>query len=117
MRTLLAVILGLLFAAGDASIASQLRASFQAISVASGVHGGQARTLNGARGETGYFWKHVNMDCDAAGLLLLQLAFDGVLDLVVVHEALHFFHDFAVARDEEAGGIPEQAAKLVRNRV
>ena len=30
---------------------------------------------------------------------------------------MHFFRDLAVARDKEAGGIPEQAAKLVSDGV
>src|SRR5713226_7211676 len=43
----------------------------------------------------------------------LELRFDGFGDIVVTGKALEFFNDFAVATDEEAGGISEQAAELV----
>src|SRR5260221_625219 len=46
-------------------------------------------------------------------LTLLQLRFDSFGDVVETGEALEFFDDFAVATDEEASGITEQAAELV----
>src|SRR6201984_1790261 len=49
----------------------------------------------------------------ALKLAALQLGFDRFGDFLVVDEALCFFHDFAVAGDEEAGGIAEQPAELV----
>jgi len=42
----------------------------------------------------------------------LQLGFDGFGDVVETGEALEFLDDFAVATDEEAGGISEQAPNL-----
>src|SRR5260370_31419133 len=46
-------------------------------------------------------------------LTLLQLRFDGFGDVVETGEALEFLDDFAVATDEKAGWITEQAAELV----
>src|SRR5258707_15636723 len=46
-------------------------------------------------------------------LTLLQLRFDSFGDVVETGEALEFLDDFAVATDEEAGGISEQAAEFV----
>src|SRR5713226_626526 len=43
----------------------------------------------------------------------LQLRFDGFGDVVETGEALEFLHHFAVAIDEEAGGITEKAAEFV----
>src|SRR5260370_26907992 len=46
-------------------------------------------------------------------LTLLQLRLDSFGDVVETGEALEFLDDFAVATDEEASGITEQAAELV----
>src|SRR5258708_5045037 len=46
-------------------------------------------------------------------LTLLQLRFDGFGEVVETGEALEFLDDFAVATDEKAGWITEQAAELV----
>src|SRR5216684_4833392 len=43
----------------------------------------------------------------------LQLRLDGFGDVVETGEALELLDDFAVATDEEAGGISEKAAELV----
>src|SRR5213080_1670065 len=47
----------------------------------------------------------------------LQLGLDRFADFLIVDEALCLFHDFAVAGDEEAGGISEQPSELVCYRV
>src|SRR5438046_9479294 len=43
----------------------------------------------------------------------LQLRFDGFGKFLVANQTLNFFYDFAVARNEETGGVAEKASELV----
>ena len=55
-----------------------------------------------------------NAECS---IVLLELGFDSFGDFLVANQALHLLDDLAVAGDEEAGGIAEQAAEFVRDGV
>src|ERR1700674_1519449 len=45
--------------------------------------------------------------------ILLELRFDGMDKFFVANQTLNFFHDLAIAGDEETGGIAEKTAELV----